>query len=123
MPPPPARPLRVAGMYSDLLHKPHWLASCALDAAWLARDTLPRAAGLSAAKFYADFEEPNVPVVITDVVRARSALHGYQPCCEGSIAHNSPVPSKAGARHAAAGGWAERGAGSRVILRNSTSWS
>ncbi len=85
MPPPPARPLRVAGMYSDLLHKPHWLASCALDAEWLARDTLPRAAGLSAAKFYADFEEPNVPVVITDVVRARLALHSDQPCCGGIL--------------------------------------
>lgn len=67
-PPLPGRPLRVAGLYSDLLHKPHWLATRALDAAWLARDTLPRAAGLSTAEFRACFEEPNVPVVITDVV-------------------------------------------------------
>ena len=67
-PRPPRPPLRVARLYSDLLHKPHWLATRALDAAWLARDTLPRAAGLSAAEFRVRFEEPNVPVVITDIV-------------------------------------------------------
>ncbi|KAK9846311.1 hypothetical protein WJX81_001351 [Elliptochloris bilobata] len=67
-PPPASPPLRAPGLYSDLLHKPHWLATRALDPAWLARDTLPRAAGLSIAEFRARFEEPNVPVVITGVV-------------------------------------------------------
>ena len=79
--PQPGRPLRVAGLYSDLLHKPHWLATRALDAAWLARDTLPRAAGLSAAEFRARFEEPNVPVVITDVVSWPALQCGWVVWC------------------------------------------
>jgi len=59
----------VSGLYSDLLYHPAWLARRGLDPAWLARDTLQRCAGLGAAEFRARFEEPNVPVVITDVVR------------------------------------------------------
>lgn len=48
----------------------------AIDAAWLEVDNIERRAGLSLADFREQFELPNKPVILTDVVRALSPL----PC-------------------------------------------
>lgn len=66
------QPLQVQGFYSDLLYQPHFCASTPLRPEWLARDTLPRRAGLDAEAFRRLYELPNQPVVLTDAVRTCS---------------------------------------------------
>lgn len=58
-------PLRVAGVYSDLLYQPWFLGHLEIDPEWLEADTIERRADLSLEDFRRDFELPNRPVVLT----------------------------------------------------------
>jgi len=60
-----------SSVYSDLLFAPHLCASAPLLPRWLQRETVARVSvlGLSHADFVDRFEQPNVPVVLTDVVQ------------------------------------------------------
>lgn len=62
-------PLRVRGMFSDLLYQPWHCATVPLRQEWLSRESLPRRAGLSLQQFQTEYEAPNHPVVLTDGVR------------------------------------------------------
>ena len=65
------RQRRFAGIASDLLYTPWLCASMALDPAWLEVDTIDRRAGLTVEEFRQQYELPNRPVILTDVVRRR----------------------------------------------------
>ncbi|KAI3433776.1 hypothetical protein D9Q98_003581 [Chlorella vulgaris] len=71
------KPLRVAGVQSDLLYTPWLCASMAIDAAWLEVDNIERRAGLSLADFREQFELPNKPVILTDVVTKWPAMEKW----------------------------------------------
>jgi hypothetical protein len=62
--------LKVPGFCSDLLYQPWLCARTPMRGEWLQRDTLPRRSGtlLSLSRFREEFEVPNRPVIITDVV-------------------------------------------------------
>lgn len=64
-----SRGLRVHGMYSDLLYQPHRCATAPLREEWLAEGNVPRVQGLSVDAFRQQYEVPNRPVILTDVVR------------------------------------------------------
>ena len=67
-PPAPHVPLRVAGIFSDALFRPWCCCACDVQPRWLAPNNVPRRAALSVADFVAEYEAPNRPVIITDVV-------------------------------------------------------
>lgn len=58
--------LRVQGMYSDLLYQPHVCATTPILPEWLAVSNVDRKAGLSVEQFRQQYEEPNIPVILTD---------------------------------------------------------
>ena len=71
-------PLRVSGVFSDTLFRPWCCCACELRPAWVAEPdapggsgarAVPRRAELSVRRFVDEFERPNRPVIITDVVR------------------------------------------------------
>ncbi len=69
---------------SDLLYQPWLCATTAARSDWLDRDNIPRisAAKLTRENFRTRFEEPNMPVIITGLVRCRCAPHAHLlPCC------------------------------------------
>ncbi|KAG5179851.1 hypothetical protein JKP88DRAFT_325953, partial [Tribonema minus] len=72
---PPHRPLRVRGLFSDALYQPHLCARARVRPRWLSTETVERRHGLSADAFRRDFEAPNRPVILTDVV-PRWRAHG-----------------------------------------------
>lgn len=67
-------PLRVEGLYSDLLHAPWLCATVELRPAWLELDNVDRRSGLTAAEFRATYEAANRPVVLTDGAAGWPAL-------------------------------------------------
>jgi hypothetical protein len=87
-PPPlrPRQPLSVRGFYSDSIFKAGHCASADIEAEWLARDNLPRrsALTLSVSEFVADFERPNIPVVLTDCMSQWPALREWTPASLGA---------------------------------------
>ena len=56
------------GFYSDLLYQPFFCATTQLHAEWLERSNVDRRCGLSLHEFRQQYEEPNQPVIITEVV-------------------------------------------------------
>lgn len=60
--------LCISNFYSDLLYQPWHCAHVPLKASWLAGDDVPRLAHLTPANFRQQFEVPNRPVILTDVV-------------------------------------------------------
>ena len=60
---------------SDLLYQPWFCATTQLRSEWLSRDNIPRIAAdeLTRDIFRAQFEQPNVPVIITGLVRTLAA--------------------------------------------------
>ncbi len=71
--------LKVSNFYSDLLYQPWHCAHVPLKAAWLAGDGVPRCAGLTPEAFRKGYEIPNLPVILTDVVR--HSVMGLGPTC------------------------------------------
>lgn len=74
---PEGPPMRVQGIFSDLLYQPWLCATAPLRSSWLQIDNLERRSRLSPPEFREEYERPNRPVVLTDVVRTlftRSAL-------------------------------------------------
>lgn len=68
------RPRKVAGVQSDLLYTPWLCATAAVDPAWLEVDNMDRRAGLSLEEFREQYERPNRPVILTDVVTKWPAM-------------------------------------------------
>jgi len=67
-----------SSIYSDLLYAPHLCAATPLQPRWLAGNDVPRVARLSHADFVARFEQPNTPVILTDVVPAWPAAQAWR---------------------------------------------
>jgi hypothetical protein len=69
-------PMRVQGVYSDLLFQSFYCAAAPIEEAWLAVENIERrsAKTLSLADFKRDFEGPNVPVIITDAIDDWAAM-------------------------------------------------
>lgn len=68
---PPCRPIRVAGLYSDLLNKSWVCASARFSRSWVGIDTVPRERPdeLTVADFVRRYEAPNVPVLLSGAAR------------------------------------------------------
>jgi len=84
----PHEPMRVDGVFSDALFRPWWCSSAEVPARWLeGGNQVPRRAGLSVAAFVAEYERPNLSVVLTDVAAHWPALekwdHAYLSACCG----------------------------------------
>jgi len=60
--------IRVKGFYSDFLFQSWYCSSRRIDPGWLQVDNIERRSGLSVEEFIRQYEEPNRPVVLTDVV-------------------------------------------------------
>ncbi|KAL8006600.1 putative JmjC domain, F-box-like domain superfamily protein [Plasmopara halstedii] len=72
-------PIRVQGVYSDLLFQSFYCSVAPIDDAWLAVDNIQRrsAKTMTVADFKSMFERPNVPVIITDAINDWAALHKW----------------------------------------------
>ena len=62
--------LCISNFYSDLLYQPWHCAHVPLKASWLAGDAVPRCSELTPTAFREQYEVPNRPVIITDVVKS-----------------------------------------------------
>ena len=78
---PPPRPLATT---------PCSCATCALDPSWLEVENVDRRAGLTLAQFREQYETPNMPVILTDVVRR---LLGPSRCTQRQGATSSACPA------------------------------
>ena len=56
------------GLYSDVLFQPHFCATIPLHPSWLESNNVDRRSGLSVLDFREQYEVPNKPVIITDIV-------------------------------------------------------
>ncbi|KAK6099357.1 hypothetical protein MT418_000782 [Batrachochytrium dendrobatidis] len=66
----PDQPLRVSGMYSDLLYTSWRCATVPLDhLCGIGIDNISRRNNLSLSDFLQEYAKPNLPVILTDVVR------------------------------------------------------
>eukprot|EP00698_Gefionella_okellyi_P002532 TRINITY_DN12376_c0_g1_i1.p1 TRINITY_DN12376_c0_g1~~TRINITY_DN12376_c0_g1_i1.p1 ORF type:complete len:467 (-),score=66.88 TRINITY_DN12376_c0_g1_i1:41-1390(-) len=63
------RPLPIAGFFSDLIFQSFYCASIAINPRWISTDNIDRRSNLSLEQFIAEYEKPNRPVLITDVVK------------------------------------------------------
>ncbi|GIL98133.1 hypothetical protein Vretimale_3593, partial [Volvox reticuliferus] len=95
----PQRYLCVHGFYSDLLYQPWFCATLKLPHDWLAVDNIDRRSGLTAEQFRREYEIPNRPVILTDVMSSWPAMakwsRGYFAEVFGSrevIVGNMPMP-------------------------------
>lgn len=70
-------PLPVPGFYSDYLFQSWLCASISVKEEWLARSTVPRRSDLTLQQFIDEFERPNRPVIITDVVEKWPAFRKW----------------------------------------------
>ena len=61
--------LCISNFYSDLLYQPWHCAHVPLKPSWLAGDAVPRCSELTPTAFREQYEVPNRPVIITDVVK------------------------------------------------------
>jgi hypothetical protein len=71
-------PIRMSGVFSDALHRPWCCRSYELKPEWLKLDNLPRRSKLSVEEFLAEYEVPNKPVVLTDVVNQWPAFKNWE---------------------------------------------
>lgn len=71
------RPLQIRGFYSDYLFQSWLCASISVKQEWLERSTVPRRSNLSLQQFIDEFERPNRPVIITDVVESWPAFQKW----------------------------------------------
>lgn len=62
------KPRRVERFYSDFLHRSWFCANLEIDPEWLEVDNIDRRSGLTLEEFRKEYEEPNKPVILTDVV-------------------------------------------------------
>ena len=69
------RPISVSGLYSDLIFRAWLSATVVIDeAAWCARDNIPRVSDLDAAQFRTQYEMRRRPVVLTGLAQSWPAL-------------------------------------------------
>jgi hypothetical protein len=73
----PCIPRKFGGVYSDVLFQPWLCASLGICPEWLERSNIPRRSNLSVEDFIAEFECPNRPVIITDVVTQWPAMRKW----------------------------------------------
>ncbi|ETV95614.1 hypothetical protein H310_11044 [Aphanomyces invadans] len=94
--PPSARRVSVQGFYSDLLFLPFYCAHTPLTLlsthAMLKVNTIPRVDGsmLSVADFKAKYEQPNVPVILTNVVTKWPALSRWTDAYLAATCKDTP---------------------------------
>lgn len=85
-------PITIHGLYSDLLYMPWMYASMGIDPAWLEVENIDRRSGLTLQAFRDEYERPNRPVIITDIVKTWKAfgLWNIQSLCGrfGELAFN-----------------------------------
>ncbi|KAG2520976.1 hypothetical protein JM16_006507 [Phytophthora kernoviae] len=72
-------PIRVKGVYSDLLFQSFYCAAAPIEDAWLAVENIERrnAKQLTLEDFKRDFEGPNVPVIIEDAIDEWPAMEKW----------------------------------------------
>ena len=75
-----SRAITVKGFYSDLLFMPWMYASMGIDSSWLEVENIDRRSGLSLEAFVEEYERPNRPVIITDVVPKWKVYRQKQAC-------------------------------------------
>eukprot|EP00802_Teleaulax_amphioxeia_P005967 Tamp_05971.p1 GENE.Tamp_05971~~Tamp_05971.p1 ORF type:complete len:538 (+),score=107.72 Tamp_05971:33-1616(+) len=75
----PHVPRKFVGVYSDLLFQPWLCASLGICPEWLDRCNIDRRSNLSVEDFVQEYEKPNRPVIITDVVTKWPAMHKWSP--------------------------------------------
>lgn len=63
----PSSLLQVEGLYSDALYNRWYVAQLDMER-WTGADTIERRSNLSLEEFIREYEIPNKPVIITDVV-------------------------------------------------------
>jgi len=85
---PPPYPKVIPHFYSDLLHQSWLCATLEIDPSWLETETIDRRSGLTVEEFRDQYERPNRPVILTDLVASwpaskkwnrqylQQALHG-----------------------------------------------
>jgi len=72
-------PFSVEGIFSDALYRPWCCAAAEVQPRWLTCPRgVPRRCGLSVNDFVAQFEGPNTPVILTDVVTAWPAFERWR---------------------------------------------
>ena len=59
---------KVERLYSDALHRPWFCANVEIDPEWLEADNIDRRSGLTIEEFRREYELPNRPVILTDIV-------------------------------------------------------
>ncbi|PSC67070.1 F-box protein [Micractinium conductrix] len=87
-----ARKPRRVPLQSDLLYTPWLCATAAVDPAWLEIDNVERRSGLSVAEFREQYELPNRPVILTDVVLVGDQPISFDAYCKYSDANNDELP-------------------------------
>ena len=65
-----------SGLYSDVLYAPWLYAVAQIDPEWLHTDNVERRAGLTPEEFRSEYERPNRPVILTDVVSGGLCVAG-----------------------------------------------
>lgn len=62
-------PIKVPGLYSDALFQPWFCSVNDVLPHWISTDNIERRSNLSLAEFIEEYEKPNKPVLITDVIK------------------------------------------------------
>ncbi|RLN65834.1 hypothetical protein BBJ28_00012399 [Nothophytophthora sp. Chile5] len=72
-------PIRVQGVYSDLLFQSFYCAAAPIEESWVAVENIERrsAKDMTLTDFKRDFEGPNVPVIITEAIDAWPAMQNW----------------------------------------------
>ncbi|TVU24916.1 hypothetical protein EJB05_27381, partial [Eragrostis curvula] len=73
----PTRVPDIRGFYSDYLFQSWLCANMEMRHEWLARDNIERRRGLSVEQFIANFEEPNIPVLLEGCLDTWPALQKW----------------------------------------------
>lgn len=71
--------MKVAGFYSDLLYQAWHCATVPLPPQWLEVDNVDRRSGMTLQQFREQYELPNRPVILTDVVTRWPAMRKWTP--------------------------------------------
>ncbi|KAL6766636.1 hypothetical protein ACKKBG_A36795 [Auxenochlorella protothecoides x Auxenochlorella symbiontica] len=73
----PPRTLNPRGFHSEFLYRSWLCAHMVIDSAWLETENVPRRSGLTLQQFREEYELPNRPVILTDVVTKWPAMQKW----------------------------------------------
>ena len=74
----PRAQFKAPAITSDVLYQPFLYASISIDPAWLSTNSIDRRSNLSYDEFIEKYEKPNIPVILTDVVRKWPAMEKWK---------------------------------------------